>query len=81
MESGSLRDSDGAVMYRALTRIYWNDEALPEILPTVQVASKQGAVDRSRFQLFRDISRMVWRHSEPDHAWSPPACPSVGPGQ
>lgn len=35
-------------MYRNLTRIYWNDEALSQIPPYVQVASKQGAVDRSR---------------------------------
>ena len=35
-------------MYRNLTRIYWNDEALSQIPPTIQVASKQGAVDRSR---------------------------------
>ena len=35
-------------MYRALTRIYWNGEALSQLPPWVQAASKQGAVDRSR---------------------------------
>lgn len=35
-------------MYRVLTRIYWNGEALSQIPPWVQAASKQGAVDRSR---------------------------------
>ncbi len=35
-------------MYRVLTRIYWNDEALGFIPPWVQVASKQGAVNQSR---------------------------------
>jgi beta-lactamase class A len=35
-------------MYRFLTRIYWNGEALSQIPPWVQAASKQGAVDRSR---------------------------------
>lgn len=35
-------------MYRLLTRIYWNDEALSQLPPTVQVASKQGAVSASR---------------------------------
>ena len=35
-------------MYRALTRIYWNGEALSALPPWVQAASKQGAVDRSR---------------------------------
>jgi len=34
-------------IYRHLTRIYWNGEALSRIPSTVQVASKQGAVDRS----------------------------------
>lgn len=35
-------------MYRALTRIYWNKEALSQIPPYIQAASKQGAVDESR---------------------------------
>jgi beta-lactamase class A len=35
-------------MYRVLTRIYWNGEALSRIPPYVQAASKQGALDRSR---------------------------------
>ena len=38
-------------MYRALTRIYWNGYALSRIPPWVQVASKQGAVDRSRSEV------------------------------
>jgi beta-lactamase class A len=38
-------------MYRALTRTYWNDEALSQIPPTVQVASKQGAVSASRSEV------------------------------
>ena len=39
------------VIYRHLTRIYWNGEALSQIPPTVQVASKQGAVDESRSEV------------------------------
>ena len=38
-------------MYRVLTRIYWNDEALSQIPPTVQVASKQGAVSASKSEV------------------------------
>ncbi|MCB9069783.1 MAG: serine hydrolase [Calditrichae bacterium] len=38
-------------MYRALTRIYWNGEALSQIPPYVQAASKQGAVDASRSEV------------------------------
>ena len=39
------------IIYRHLTRIYWNGEALSQIPPTVQVASKQGAVDESRSEV------------------------------
>jgi beta-lactamase class A len=35
-------------MYRNLTRIYWDAEALSQKPPYVQAASKQGAVDASR---------------------------------
>ncbi len=38
-------------MYRVLTRIYWNGEALSQIPPTVQAASKQGAVNQSRSEV------------------------------
>ncbi|MBK6939396.1 MAG: serine hydrolase [Planctomycetes bacterium] len=38
-------------MYRCLTRIYWNGEALSEIPPTVTAASKQGALQRSRSEV------------------------------
>jgi beta-lactamase class A len=38
-------------MYRLLTRTYWDDLALSQIPPTVQAASKQGFVDRSRSEV------------------------------
>jgi beta-lactamase class A len=38
-------------MYRMLSRTYWNGEALSQIPPWVQAASKQGAVDRSRSEV------------------------------
>jgi beta-lactamase class A len=38
-------------MYRNLTRIYWDGEALSQIPPTVQAASKQGAVNQSRSEV------------------------------
>ncbi len=38
-------------MYRMLTRIYWNGEALSRVPPWVQAASKQGAVDHSRSEV------------------------------
>tara|TARA_B100001250_G_scaffold414402_1_gene452547 strand:- start:2528 stop:3349 length:822 start_codon:yes stop_codon:yes gene_type:complete len=38
-------------IYRHLTRIYWDEEALSQIPPNFQVASKQGAVDKSRSEV------------------------------
>ena len=38
-------------MYRMLTRIYWNGEALSQIPPWTQAASKQGEVDHSRSEV------------------------------
>jgi beta-lactamase class A len=38
-------------MYRTLTRIYWNGEALSQLPPWVQAAAKQGAVDPSRSEV------------------------------
>lgn len=38
-------------MYRILSRIYWNGEALSQIPPWVQAASKQGAVNQSRSEV------------------------------
>jgi beta-lactamase class A len=38
-------------MYRMLSRSFWADRGLSQIPPTVQVASKQGFVDRSRSEV------------------------------
>jgi len=38
-------------MYRNLVRIYWDGEALSAIPPYYQVASKQGALDKSRSEV------------------------------
>lgn len=38
-------------MYKVLTKIYWDDEALSAIPVTVQSASKQGAVNASRSEV------------------------------
>lgn len=38
-------------IYRNLTRIYWDGEALSQIPPYVQAASKQGAVNQSRSEV------------------------------
>jgi beta-lactamase class A len=93
-------------MYRHLTRIFWNGEALSQIPPWVQTASKQGAVSQSKsevvlvnapsgdyvfcaitkdqedtgyepdnegFELLREVSAVLWDHSEPESEWEPPA--------
>jgi len=38
-------------MYRNMVRIYWDGEALSQIPPQIQAASKQGALDRSRSEV------------------------------
>ena len=38
-------------MYRILSRVYWDGQSLSQIPPTIQVASKQGAVDESRSEV------------------------------
>ena len=38
-------------MYRHLSRIYWNAEAIGEVPPWVQTASKQGMVNRARSEV------------------------------
>lgn len=38
-------------IYRNLVRIYWDSEALSQIPPYIQVASKQGAVNQSRSEV------------------------------
>jgi beta-lactamase class A len=38
-------------MYRVLSNIYWSGEALSEIPPGINAASKQGAVNRSRSEV------------------------------
>ncbi len=50
-EGRAVSPAASAEMYRALTRIHWNGEALAAIPPWVQAASKQGAVDRSRSEV------------------------------
>lgn len=64
-------------MYRHLTRIHWNGEALSRIPPTVQVASKQGAVNRSRSEValvnapHGDYVFAVITRNQADSSWTP----------
>jgi beta-lactamase class A len=50
-EGRAVSPSASERMYRNLTRIYWDGEALSQIPPQVQVASKQGAVNQSRSEV------------------------------
>lgn len=50
-ENRAVSPAASETMYRMLTRIYWNEEALSEIPPYVQAASKQGAVSQSRSEV------------------------------
>lgn len=64
-------------MYRMLTRIYWNGEALSQIPPWVQAASKQGAVNRSRSEVVLvnapagDYVFCVITKNQQDESWEP----------
>ncbi|MFK7848341.1 MAG: serine hydrolase [Rhodothermales bacterium] len=50
-EGKAISQEASEEMYRVLTRIYWNDEALSQIPPYIQAASKQGAVNQSRSEV------------------------------
>lgn len=64
-------------MYRHLSRIYWNAEALSQVPPWVQTASKQGAVNRSRSEVVLvnapsgDYVFSVLTRNQADSSWTP----------
>lgn len=64
-------------MYRTLTRIYWNGQALSQIPPWVQAASKSGAVDASRSEVVLvnapsgDYVFSVITKENADTSWAP----------
>jgi beta-lactamase class A len=47
----AISEAASEEMYRVLTNIYWNGEALSQIPPYIQTASKQGAVSNSRSEV------------------------------
>jgi beta-lactamase class A len=50
-EGRAVSPRASAQMYRLLTKSYWDGVALSQLPPTVQAASKQGFVDRSRSEV------------------------------
>ncbi len=76
-EGRAVSPAASAEMYRALTRSYWDDEALSQMPPTVQAASKQGAVDRSRSEVVLvnaphgDYVFSVITKNQADTSWTP----------
>lgn len=64
-------------IYRNLTRIYFDSESLSQIPPYVQVASKSGAVNRSRSEVVLvnaphgDYVFCVITKNQKDESWSP----------
>jgi beta-lactamase class A len=64
-------------MYRHLTRSFWTGEALSQLPPTVQAASKQGAVDQSRSEVVLvnapsgDYVFCVITKNQQDESWKP----------
>ena len=63
-------------MYRHLTRIYWDDEALSQIPNHIQVASKQGAINKSRSEVVLvnspsgDYVFCIITNNQFDESWS-----------
>jgi beta-lactamase class A len=64
-------------MYRVLTRTYWDGEAVGQIPPWVSVASKQGAVSKSRSEVLLvaapagDYVLSVITKNQGDASWRP----------
>ncbi|HEY0743287.1 MAG TPA: serine hydrolase [Chryseosolibacter sp.] len=64
-------------IYRNLVRIYWDSEALSQIPPYVQVASKSGAVNRSKSEVVLvnaphgDYVFCVITKNQQDERWEP----------
>ncbi len=64
-------------VYRNLTHIYWDNEALSQLPPTVQTASKQGAVNRSKSEVVLvnaphgDYVFCVITKNQEDERWEP----------
>ena len=62
-------------IYRHLTRIYWDEEALSQIPPNFQVASKQGAISQSRSEVLLvnapkgDYAFCVITNNQKDTSW------------
>lgn len=76
-EGRLVNPAASAQMYRHLTRIHWNGEALSALPPWVQAASKQGAVDRSRSEVVLvnaptgDYVFAVITKNQQDERWTP----------
>ena len=64
-------------MYRTMTRSFWTGEALSQLPPTVQAASKQGAVDKSRSEVVLvnapsgDYVFCLITRNQQDESWHP----------
>ena len=64
-------------MYRNLVRIYWDGEALSQIPPYIQAASKQGAVNQARSEVVLvnaphgDYVFCIATKNQKDERWTP----------
>lgn len=62
-------------MYRNMAKIYWDGEALSEIPPYIQAASKQGAVDAARSEVVLvnaphgDYAFCITTKNQKDQSW------------
>jgi len=77
IRSGSVvNQAASEEMYRHLSRIYWNAEAIGQVPPWVQTASKQGSVNRSRGEVVLvnapsgDYVFAVHTRNQADSSWT-----------
>lgn len=76
-EGNAVSPAASERMYRNMIRIYWDAEALSQIPPYVQAASKQGAVDRSRSEVVLvnaphgDYVFCIVTKNQQDTSWTP----------
>ena len=74
-EGRAVSPEASEAMYRTLTDSYWDDEALSAIPPTVQAASKQGAVSASRSEVLLvnaptgDYVLCIITNNQEDRSW------------
>lgn len=76
-EGSAVSPAASERMYRNMIRIFWDGEALSQIPPYIQAASKQGAVNRARSEVVMvnaphgDYVFCITTKNQKDSSWGP----------